>query len=137
MASIPLEELKRELDALERGSFAALSDDNLREKVKQIHEGLSIQAPIVPADKLIFRAVKVTQLPGSKQRISYPPPEVVRTLDMPSSEPAMTIWRVSSKNAIHVVTFDLSWLLFGLRSGRKYDSTHCRHVSGLERPWEV
>jgi hypothetical protein len=80
MARIPLEKLKRELDALERGSFAALSDDILREKVKQIHEGLSIQAPIVPADKLIFRAVKVTQLPMSKQRISYPPPEVVRTL---------------------------------------------------------
>jgi hypothetical protein len=79
-ATIPLEELKRDLDNLERGSFAALSDDELREKVKQIHEGLSIQAPPVPAEKLIFRAVKVTQRPVSKQRISYPPPEAVRTL---------------------------------------------------------
>ncbi|MGA2535410.1 MAG: hypothetical protein ABSF53_05305 [Terracidiphilus sp.] len=80
MARISLEELKRELDALERGSFAAISDDELRERVKQIHEGLSIQAPIVPADKLIFRAVKVTQRPVSKPRISYPPPQAVRTL---------------------------------------------------------
>jgi hypothetical protein len=38
---IPLEELRRELDALERGSFAALNDDELRERVKQIHEGLT------------------------------------------------------------------------------------------------
>ena len=79
-ATLPLEELKRELDALEHGSFAALCDDELRERVKQIHEGLIIQAFIVPAEKLIFRAVKVTQRPVSKQRISYPPPEAVRTL---------------------------------------------------------
>ncbi len=79
-ARIPLEELKRELDALGRGSFAALSDDELREKVKQIHEGLSIQAPIVPAEKLIFRAVKVSQRPVSKMRIGYPPSDAVKTL---------------------------------------------------------
>jgi hypothetical protein len=77
---LPLEELKTELDSLERGSFAALSDDELRERVKQIHEGLRIHTPIVPAEKLIFRAVKVTQRPVSKRRISYPPPEAVRTL---------------------------------------------------------
>jgi hypothetical protein len=77
---IPLEELKTELDALERGSFAALSDDDLRERVKQIHEGLSIQVPIIPPEKLIFRAVKVTQRPVSKMRIGYPPSGAVKTL---------------------------------------------------------
>ncbi len=80
MARIPLEKLKRELDALKRGSFAALSGDELRDRIKQIHEGLSIQAPIVPAETLVFRAVKVTQRPVSKQRISYPPPKAVRAL---------------------------------------------------------
>lgn len=79
-ARMPLEELTRELDALEHGSFATLSDDQLRERVKQIHEGLSIQAPIVPAEKLIFRAVKVTQRPVSKSRIGYPPSSAVRAL---------------------------------------------------------
>jgi hypothetical protein len=80
VARISLEILRRELDALEGGSFEALSDDDLRERIKQIHEGLSIQAPIVPAETLIFRAVKVTQRPVSKQRISYPPPEAARVL---------------------------------------------------------
>jgi hypothetical protein len=79
-ARIPLEELKCEFDSLERGSFAALNDDELREKIKQIHEGLSIQAPIIPADKLIFRAVKVSQRPVSKTRISYPPSDAVKTI---------------------------------------------------------
>jgi hypothetical protein len=79
-ARIPLDELKRELDALERGYFTALNDEELRERVNQIHEGLSIQAPIIPADKLIFRAVKVLQRPVSKMRIGYPPSEAVKTL---------------------------------------------------------
>ncbi|MGO9318942.1 MAG: hypothetical protein ACLPXT_12815 [Terracidiphilus sp.] len=78
-ARIPLEELKRELDSLERGSFVALNDEELREKVKQIHEGLDIQAPIVPADKLIFRAVRVSQRPVIKMRIYYPPSDAVKT----------------------------------------------------------
>jgi hypothetical protein len=79
-ARLSLEELKRELDALERGSFVALSDDELRERVKQIHEGLSIQVPIVPAEKIIFRAVRVTQRPVSKMRIGHPPSDAVKTL---------------------------------------------------------
>lgn len=80
ISTAPLDELKEELEELERGSFVALSDDDLRDEIKQIHEGISIQAPIVPAEKLIFRAVKVTQRPTDKGRISYPPPEAVRTL---------------------------------------------------------
>ncbi len=79
-STAPLGELKKELDELERGSFASLNDEDLRDKVKRIHEGVIIQAPIVPVEKLIFRAVKVTQRPISKRRISYPPPEAVRTL---------------------------------------------------------
>ena len=76
----PLDELKEELEELERGSFVSLNDNDLRDKVKQIHEGVTIYAPIVPAEKLIFRAVKVTQRPVSERRVSYPPPEAVRTL---------------------------------------------------------
>jgi hypothetical protein len=79
-AAISLEALKGELDALKGGSFTALSDEELRERIKQTQEGLSIQAPIIPADKIIFRAVKVTQRPQSKARISYPPSNVVKTL---------------------------------------------------------
>jgi hypothetical protein len=79
-STAPLDDLREELEELERGSFVALNDEDLRDKVKQIHEGVSIQAPIVPAEKLIFRAVKVTQRPVSERRISYPPLEAVRTL---------------------------------------------------------
>jgi hypothetical protein len=75
-----LDDLKEELEELERGSFVSLNDGDLRDKVKRIHEGVSVQAPIIPAEKLIFRAVKVTQRPISKSRISYPPPEAARTL---------------------------------------------------------
>ncbi len=76
----PLDELKKELEELEHGFFVTLNDDDLRDKVKRIQEGVSIQAPIVSAEKLIFRAVKVTQRPVSKRRISYPPPGAVRTI---------------------------------------------------------
>jgi hypothetical protein len=62
--AISLEALKGELDALKGGSFTALSDEELRERIKQTEEGLSIQAPIIPADKIVFRAVKVTQRPS-------------------------------------------------------------------------
>lgn len=78
-ARLPLDELKRELEALESGSFASLGDAELREKIKGIHNGFVVQAPILPAGTLIYRAVKVTELPGSRARISYPPPDVVRT----------------------------------------------------------
>jgi hypothetical protein len=80
LASTSLQELKDELDALERGSFTSLSDEELRDKIKQIQEGLSIQAPIIPVDKIIFRAVKVTQRPQRKARISYPPSAAVKSL---------------------------------------------------------
>jgi hypothetical protein len=76
-AQMPLDKLKGELEALESGSFSSLGDDELREKVKQIHTGFVVQAPILPEGTLIYRAVRVTQRPSSKAHISYPPPEVV------------------------------------------------------------
>lgn len=76
---MPLDELKGELEALESGSFSSLSDDELREKIKQLHNGFVVQAPILPAGTLIYRAVRVTRRPSSKARISYPPPEAVET----------------------------------------------------------
>jgi hypothetical protein len=75
---LPLEELRRELSELEAGSFVDLTDDELREKIRLIHDGFTLNAPIYPAGTLIYRAVRVTERPSHKSRISYPPPQYVR-----------------------------------------------------------
>jgi hypothetical protein len=72
------DELQRELTALENGSFTSLSDDELREKIRVIHAGFTLQAPIFPAGTAIYRAVKVSQRPANRLRVGYPPAEVVR-----------------------------------------------------------
>jgi len=75
---MPLGELKNVLAALESGSFASMSDDELRDTLRRIHTGFTIQAPVLPAGTLIYRAVQVTQRPANKSRISYPPREAVK-----------------------------------------------------------
>ncbi|HJX85023.1 MAG TPA: hypothetical protein VJ723_11820 [Candidatus Angelobacter sp.] len=75
---LPLEDLRRELSELEAGSFADLSDEELREKIRLIHTGFIFNAPIYPAGTLVYRAVRVTERPFHKSRISYPPPQYAR-----------------------------------------------------------
>jgi hypothetical protein len=73
------EELKNELSALESGSFVSLTDDELHEKIRIIHSGFLLQAPIYPVGTLIYRAVRVSQRPTHASRVSYPPLELVKT----------------------------------------------------------
>lgn len=77
-AELTLEELQRELAALEDGSFTSFSDEELREKIRVIHGGITLQAPIMPAGTAIYRAVKVSQRPSDRLRVGYPPLEVVK-----------------------------------------------------------
>jgi len=69
--SIP--ELKQELESLEKGSFEALDDFQLKGKMGQIHQGFQIRMPLLPRGRGIYRAVKVAERPSNKARISYPP----------------------------------------------------------------
>lgn len=72
---LPLEDLRKELAQLEAGSFVDLTNEELREKIRLIHTGFTLNAPIYPAGTLIYRAVRVTERPSHKSRISYPPPQ--------------------------------------------------------------
>lgn len=76
---LPLDELQQVLTDLENGSFTLLTDSELRDKIQAIHNGFVIQAPILSPGTLIYRAVKVSQRPAHKSRISYPPIEMVTT----------------------------------------------------------
>jgi hypothetical protein len=76
---LPLDELRRELTDLESGSFTSLSDSELQEKVRIIHQDFTFRAPIFPIGTLIYRAVRVSQRPTHKSRISYPPIDVVKS----------------------------------------------------------
>ena len=71
------DELLRELTALETGGFASISDEELREKIRIIHSGFTLQAPIFPAGTAIYRAVRVSQRPADQSRVGYPPAMVV------------------------------------------------------------
>jgi|SRR5256885_3104037 len=72
-----LEELKEELRTLEEGSFIRLTDDELFLKIRRIHIGFMIHAPVYSAGTFIFRAVRVAERPSHKSRVSYPPREIV------------------------------------------------------------
>lgn len=76
--SLSIDDLQRELTALENGSFAALNDEELREKIRLIHDGFILSAPILPPGSAIYRAVKVQERPRHIARVSYPPKDVVK-----------------------------------------------------------
>jgi|SRR5208283_1219897 len=75
---LPLEDLRQELSDLEAGSFVGMTDEELQEQIRRIHHGFVLRAPAYPPGTLIYRAVRVTERPSNKSRISYPPPEHVR-----------------------------------------------------------
>jgi len=76
---LPIDELQRELTDLENGSFASLTDSELRDKVRAIHTGFVFQAPTFPTGTLIYRAVRVSQRPARKSRVGYPPVQLAKT----------------------------------------------------------
>jgi hypothetical protein len=76
---LSLDELRKELAELESGSFVNLTDEELKEKIRIIHAAFKITAPIYEAGATIFRAVRVTERPTHVSRVSYPPPERVRS----------------------------------------------------------
>lgn len=71
--SLPLYDLQRELTSLESGSFISLTDSQLQERLRTVHDGYAIEAPIFSIGTGIYRAVRVLQRPAHKSRISYPP----------------------------------------------------------------
>jgi hypothetical protein len=72
-----IDALKKELADLEGGSFTALPDSALSEQIRRLHTGFVIRAPIFPVETRIFRAVKVSERPSNKARVSYPPQQFV------------------------------------------------------------
>lgn len=79
LSLLPLCELQRELGSLENGSFRSLGDQELEEKVRQVHNGFVVKAPIMNPGTLIFRAIRVCNRPINKSGISYPPASLVKT----------------------------------------------------------
>ena len=63
---------------LENGSFSSLTDDELRDKIRLIHDGFEIRAPILPAGTIFYRAIKVYERPTHKSRVSYPPADAAK-----------------------------------------------------------
>ena len=87
-SAAPLDELKEELEELERGSFVTLNDNDLRDKVKRIQEGVSVQAPIVPAEKLMSEVMTMAE---KIAEMSHPAAEMAkrainRAFETPLSE---------------------------------------------------
>ena len=70
---LSLDELKQVLTDLEGGAFASLTDAEIREKIVVIQNGFVIRAPILEAGTVIYRAVRVSERPAHKSRVSYPP----------------------------------------------------------------
>jgi hypothetical protein len=66
-------ELRDELVALEAGSFILSDDEELQERIRNIHIGFQVSAPILNVGTLIFRAVQIVDKPFYKGRLSYPP----------------------------------------------------------------
>ena len=76
---LSLDGLRGELAELESGSFVNLTDEELKEKIRLIHDAFTFAAPIYEAGTNIFRAVRVSERPTQASRVSYPPPERVRS----------------------------------------------------------
>jgi hypothetical protein len=70
---LSIDELRCELAALESGSFTSMSDDQLRDHIGLLHDGFNITRPIYPPGQMICRAVRVTEKPRHKARLSCPP----------------------------------------------------------------
>jgi hypothetical protein len=70
---LSLEDLAKELSQLEAGSFIDLTDEQLNEKLRLIHAGFRIHAPIYKRGTLVYRAVRVTDRPSHLSRVGYPP----------------------------------------------------------------
>jgi hypothetical protein len=76
---LPIDELQRELTDLENGSFTSLTDSELQDSVRTIHTGFVFQAPTFPTGTLVYRAVRVSQRPAHKSRVSYPPAQIAKS----------------------------------------------------------
>lgn len=76
---LPLKDLQTELQRLEDSSPLELSDELLLAKIRSLHHGFEIIAPGFPARTVLFRAVRVTERPVDRSRISYAPPRFIRT----------------------------------------------------------
>lgn len=74
----PLDEVGRELQLLESGSVGALTEEQLLLKIRALHDGFQIVTPLFPAGTVFYRAVRVTQRPTEKLRVSYAPPEFTK-----------------------------------------------------------
>jgi hypothetical protein len=72
---IPIEELPAELAILESGT---LDDEELLKRVRKIHTDFRISVPVFHPGTTIYRAVRVTEKPLYRMRISYPPPDRIR-----------------------------------------------------------
>jgi hypothetical protein len=68
-----LDELGKELEALESGAPGGLTDEQLLLNVRSLHDGFQIVTPLFPAGTAFYRAVKVSARPTEKSRVSYPP----------------------------------------------------------------
>jgi len=76
---LSLDELKQELADLESGSFVSLTDTELRERIRLIHGAFILKAPTYPVGTLIYRAVKISERPSHRSRITYPPVNLIKT----------------------------------------------------------
>jgi hypothetical protein len=72
-----LDKLRTELGLLESGPVGGLRDEQLLLKIRALHDGFQIVTPLFPAGTVFYRAVKVTQRPVAKSRVSYAPPEFI------------------------------------------------------------
>lgn len=76
---LPLKDLQTELQRLEDSSPSELSNELLLAKIRSLHHGFEIIAPGFPAGTVLFRAVRVTERPADRSRISYAPPQFIKT----------------------------------------------------------
>jgi hypothetical protein len=73
-----LDELRKELEVLESGATGGLRDEQLLLKIRALHDGFQIITPLLPAGTGFYRAVRVSQRPTEKSRVSYAPPEFIK-----------------------------------------------------------
>jgi predicted Fe-S protein YdhL (DUF1289 family) len=74
---LSIDDLRSELAALESNSFTSMSDDELKNRIRLLHDRFEVTRPICHPGKMICRAVRVTERPRHKARLSYPPADRV------------------------------------------------------------
>lgn len=79
MELLSLENLNELLQQVETEEIDKLSDEELGDAIRRIHDGFIIKAPIFDPGFLVWRIVKVESLPSHRNRVGYPPAELVRT----------------------------------------------------------